>query len=221
MDEVRLGQEGDDLHPLNARSLSSTAPSRRRLSNVPRVINGTSVKWVETALPGAFEIRAEPVEDARGYFARVCCDREFEARGLNTRWVQCNLSFNRRAGTLRGMHYQAPPHQEVKLVRCIRGAVHDVIVDLREGSSTRGRWHAVELSAELANALYIPAGFAHGFYSLVDDSELYYQMGDYYQPAAARGFRWDDAAVGIEWPSTPSVISDKDRRLPSLGGSGE
>lgn len=165
----------------------------------------------ETALPGAFEIGLERHEDARGFFARTFCEQEFAARSLLTRYPQCNLSRNRMRGTLRGMHLQVAPHAEVKIVRCVSGAIFDVAVDLRPGSATFRQWIGVELTAEKGNALYIPAGCAHGFITLQADSDVFYQMGAPFEPASSRGFRWDDPAFRIEWPLAPTVISDRDR----------
>lgn len=173
------------------------------------------MRFTETELPGAFVIELERREDERGFFARAWCEQEFAENGLDTRISQSNLSYNQRAGTLRGMHYQAPPHAEVKLVRCTRGAVYDVIVDLRPASSTYMRWIGVELSAENGRALYVPEGFAHGYQTLADDTETYYQVSAPYAPTAERGVRWDDPAFGIDWPPADDrVISTKDRAWP-------
>lgn len=161
-------------------------------------------------LDGAFLIHLEAIADDRGFFARSYCDGEFEEHGLNTTWVQCNISYNRRRGTLRGMHYQAAPHEEVKLVRCTAGRIHDVIADIRPDSPTFGRYQAFELSAENRHMLYIPAGFAHGFLTLEPGTEVFYHMGAYYAPESARGFRYNDPAFGIAWPAEPHVISEKD-----------
>lgn len=174
------------------------------------------MEFRETALPGAYVIELEPNPDERGFFARSFCEREFADHGLATRFVQSNVSFNRRALTLRGMHYPLAPHAEVKLVRCTAGALHDVIVDLRPDSPTRLRWLGVELSAANRRALYIPAGFAHGFLTLRDGTEVLYDMGAAYAPAFARGFRWNDPKVGIRWPAEPQVISERDRDYPDL-----
>lgn len=168
----------------------------------------------ELELPGAYVLEPEFHQDERGFFARAFCRREFEDRGLEPAVSQCSLSFNRRRGTLRGMHYQAPPGEEAKLVRCVRGAIHDVIVDLRQDSPTFGRHVAVELSADNRFALYVPGGFAHGFQTLADDTELYYQMSEAYDPELARGFRHDDPELGIAWPLPVTVISERDRELP-------
>jgi dTDP-4-dehydrorhamnose 3,5-epimerase len=174
------------------------------------------VRFTETSLPGAFLIALDRHDDERGSFARTFCEREFEAHGLPTRFPQCNLSHNRVRGTLRGMHYQAAPHREAKLVRCTTGAIHDVIVDLREASPTRLRWAGFDLSAEDGTALYIPPGFAHGFLTLEDATDVFYQMGEFYVPDAARGFRWNDPAFSIEWPFPPVTMSDKDGAYPDF-----
>lgn len=177
------------------------------------------MRFTETSLAGAFVVEPEPIEDERGWFARTFCTREFRERGLEPRLEQCNVSWNRRRGTLRGMHLQIAPHEEVKLVRCTAGAVHDVIVDLRLGSPTYRRWLGVELSARNRRMLYIPAGLAHGFVTLEDETELSYQMSAAYQPAAARGVRFDDPALGIAWPVPIEIVSDKDRSYPDLTAS--
>ena len=167
--------------------------------------------FTETTLKGAYVIEAERKEDERGFFARTCCQEEFRARGLSPRVAQCSVSFNENKGTLRGMHYQVAPHQETKLVSCVRGAIYDVIIDLRPDSPTYCHWFAVDLSAENYKMLYIPEGFAHGFQTLEDTSEVFYQMSESYYPQAARGVRWDDPAFGIEWALECKVISAKDR----------
>jgi dTDP-4-dehydrorhamnose 3,5-epimerase len=176
------------------------------------------MRFQKTPLPGAWTIELDLLGDERGWFARTFDADEFIARGMNPAVVQCNASFNAREGTLRGMHYQADPDGESKLVRCVRGAVFDVAVDLRPGSPTFCRWHAVELSAENQLAYYIPAGFAHGFQTLCDGSELLYQMGHAYVPDAARGVRWDDPTFAIEWPEPNGerAISEKDRGYPDF-----
>lgn len=176
------------------------------------------MRFVETPLPGVWTIELEEIGDERGWFARTFDAEEFRARGLNPEVVQCNASFNHRAGTLRGLHYQAEPHGESKLVRCVRGAIFDVAVDLRSDSSTYRGWHGVELSAENRLAFYIPAGLAHGFQTLTDDAEVLYQMGDPYVPAAARGVRFDDPAFGVEWPAPTGerVISERDLGYPDF-----
>ena len=170
----------------------------------------------ETELRGAFLVRLEPHEDERGFFARSWCRKEFEANGLCGRLVQCSISFNRKEGTLRGMHFQVPPHEEAKLVRCTMGAIHDVILDLRKSSPTFGRYVGVTLTPENRLALYVPEGFAHGFLALKDDTEVFYQMSEFFEPGAARGIRWNDPAFGIRWPGEVRVISERDRNYPDF-----
>jgi dTDP-4-dehydrorhamnose 3,5-epimerase len=155
-------------------------------------------------------------EDERGFFARTFCQREFEIHGLNARIAQCNISFNKRKGILRGMHFQAAPFSEAKLVRCTSGCIYDVIIDLRPSSPTFKQYVAVELSAENRKMVYIPEGFAHGFQTLEDDTEVFYQMSQFYSPEHARGVRWDDAAFGIEWPPAERTIVEKDRNYPDF-----
>jgi dTDP-4-dehydrorhamnose 3,5-epimerase len=168
--------------------------------------------FTETPLPGAFILDAEPIADERGYFARVWCRREFEAHRLVPPLAQSSISFNTRRGTLRGLHFQAAPHGEVKLVRCISGAVFDVIVDLRSGSPTCANHYSIILSAENKRSLYIPQGFAHGFQTLEDNTEVMYHMSEFYHADFARGVRWDDPAFGIEWPSVETrTINARDR----------
>jgi len=170
-----------------------------------------------TPLSGACLVRLEPIEDERGFFARAVDAEAFQAQGMASRFPQCSLSFNRRKGTLRGLHYQAPPDMEAKLVRCVRGAVFDVIVDLRAGSPTFGRWWGTELSADNRLAVYVPEGFAHGFQTLVDASELYYQISVAYVAEASRGLAWDDPALAIAWPDRAGAIaSERDRAHPRL-----
>jgi dTDP-4-dehydrorhamnose 3,5-epimerase len=176
------------------------------------------MRFIETPLPGAWVIELEKLADERGWFARTFDTEEFMAHGLDLTVAQCNASFNARRGTLRGMHYQADPHGESKLVRCVRGAIFDVAVDVRPDSATCRRWHGVELSAENALAFYIPAWLAHGFQTLTDDCEVLYQMGHAYVPEAARGVRWDDPAFAIEWPAIDGerIIAEKDRAYPDF-----
>ncbi len=169
------------------------------------------MKFLPTPLAGAYVIELERLEDERGFFARSFCQEEFRKHGLRPAIAQCNVSWNRKRGTLRGLHFQAAPHEEAKVVRCTRGAVWDVIVDLREGSPTRLRWHAQELSAENRLAFYVPEGFAHGFQTLTDDTEVLYQMSEYYHPALARGLRWDDPKIRIRWPLPEPMLSERDR----------
>ncbi len=168
------------------------------------------MRFVETTLAGAYVVEVEPQEDERGLFARTFCANEMRSAGLDPRCVQCNVSFNARGGTLRGMHWQAAPHGEIKLVRCTSGRIFDVIVDIRRSSDSFLQWFGVELSADKRNALYVPRGFAHGFQTLVDASEVFYQMSEYYQPGLSRGARYDDPEIGIEWPADVSVISERD-----------
>jgi dTDP-4-dehydrorhamnose 3,5-epimerase len=173
--------------------------------------------FIETQLKGAYIIDPERIEDERGFFARTWDRHEFEARGLNSSLVQCNISYNARRGTLRGMHYQIAPHAETKLVRCTNGAIYDVIIDLRLGSPTLRQWLAVELSAHNRRMLYIPEGCAHGFQTLADHSEVFYQMAEFYAPDYARGVRWNDPAFGIVWPEAPQVIAARDQAYPDFG----
>lgn len=165
----------------------------------------------ETNLNGAYIIEPERLEDERGFFARTWCQREFQEHGLNPRLVQCNISFNHKRGTLRGMHYQLAPYEEAKLVRCTKGAIYDVIIDLRPDSQTFKDYLAVVLSAEDRKMLYIPERFAHGFITLEDNTEIFYQMSEFYSAERARGFRWNDSAFGIQLPLEVVVISDRDR----------
>lgn len=175
------------------------------------------MKFTPTSLAGAVLIDIAPVEDARGLFARTVCEEEFAAQGLASRFVQQSVSWNPHAGTLRGLHFQIAPDQEVKLVRVTRGAVFDVIVDLRPASATFGQAFSTELSAANRRQLYIPAGMAHGFQSLVADTEVLYQMTTPFRPASARGLRWDDPALAIAWPDCAArLISDNDRAWPTL-----
>lgn len=169
------------------------------------------MKFLPTPLGGAHVVELEPQEDERGYFARSFCREEFAQRGLKSEFAQCSVSLNHRRGTLRGMHYQIKPHQEAKLVRCTRGRMQDVIVDLRTGSPSFKQWLAVELSAANSRMLYVPEGFAHGFLTLADDTEVFYQISGVHHPESARGFRWNDPAFGIDWPGQVQVISDRDR----------
>ncbi|MGL4243042.1 MAG: dTDP-4-dehydrorhamnose 3,5-epimerase [Beijerinckiaceae bacterium] len=171
-----------------------------------------------TPLAGLFVVDITPIEDPRGFFARTYDADAFRAAGLPADWPQHSISFNRRRGTLRGMHYQADPKPEPKLVRCTRGSVFDVAVDIRPTSPTHRRWFGLELTAERRNALYIPAGFAHGFVTLEDDSELLYQIGERYDAPLARGLRWNDTAFAIDWPIPPEVMSERDAAWPDYAG---
>lgn len=170
----------------------------------------------ETKLKGAFIIETEKREDERGFFARTFCQEEFEAHGLNPRVVQCNISFNRRKGTMRGMHYQVAPYEEAKLVRCTIGAIYDVIIDLRPNFPTFKQWMAMELTAENRKMIYVPEGLAHGFQTLMDNTEVLYQMSEFYHPESARGVCWDDPAFGIEWPFAERIVSARDRNYPNF-----
>lgn len=177
------------------------------------------MRYTETALPGAFTVDIEPHRDERGFFARSFDAREAEEHGLRGTVAQANLSHNVRAGTLRGMHYQVAPAPEAKLVRCLRGAIYDVAVDLRPGSPTLHRWVGVELTAENGRALYVPELCAHGFLTLADDTLVHYQVSEFYAPATERGLRHDDPAIGVDWPREATTISDKDRVWPLLGAA--
>jgi dTDP-4-dehydrorhamnose 3,5-epimerase len=174
------------------------------------------VKFIETELESAFILEVEPHEDERGFFARSFCRDEFQARGLNADIAQCSISFNQRRGTLRGVHYQAAPFAEAKLVRCTAGAIYDLIVDLRPGSATYKQWLAVELTAANRRMLYVPEHFAHGFQSLADETEVFYQISETYHPEASRGIRWNDPSFGFRWPLGELVISERDRNFPDF-----
>ena len=171
------------------------------------IFNGTKLK-------DAHIIEIEKLEDTRGFFARSWCRNEFDEHGLVSTVVQANISWNRKRGTLRGMHYQVAPYEEVKLVRCSRGSIYDVIIDLRKASPTYKQWLGVELKANDYKLLYVPGGFAHGFQTLEDDTEVVYQVSQFYTPGAEAGLRWNDPAFNIEWPLVVQVISDKDRNWP-------
>jgi len=171
----------------------------------------------ETKLKGAYIIEVEPLEDDRGFFARMFCRKEFEKHGLNFLVAQCNISQNRKKGTLRGMHYQVAPHAEAKLVTCLAGSIYDVIIDLRADSATYRQWLAVELSGNGRHSmLYVPEGFAHGFQTLEDDSEVFYQMSEFYSPPSGRGVRWDDPAFAVRWPEGPRILSERDKTYPDF-----
>jgi len=170
----------------------------------------------ELEIPGVFIVDIEPFADERGTFARTFCTDEFAAHGLETVIAQCNLSTNPAHHTLRGMHLQLPPHEEAKLVRCVRGSLFDVVVDLRRGSPSLGEWVGVELHADQSTSLSVPRGMAHGFLTLEDNTEVFYQMSEFYAPEYAKGFRWNDPTFGIEWPSDVQVISERDRSYPNF-----
>jgi dTDP-4-dehydrorhamnose 3,5-epimerase len=170
----------------------------------------------ETKIPGVFEICLEPRTDERGFFARSWCQQEFEQHGLTPRTVQCNVSFNAKKGTLRGMHYQEAPFAEAKIVRCTQGTIYDVIVDLRPASTAFKKWIGVELTSARRNMVYIPEGCAHGFLTLEDNTELFYQMSEFYHPELSRGVRWNDPAFQIAWPSSVKQISERDASYPDF-----
>ena len=175
------------------------------------------MKFTETKLSGAYVIDLERIEDDRGFFARAWSESELSERGLESHIVQCNTSSNKRASTIRGFHLQKRPHQEVKMIRCVRGALHDVIIDLRQGSPTFMEWIGVDLTDEDRRMLYVPRGFAHGYQTLVDDTEAFYMVTDPYTPGAEVGIRWDDPAFKIEWPmGEPASVSEKDRAWPDF-----
>lgn len=174
--------------------------------------------FTETKLTGAFVIELERLVDMRGFFAMNWSEREFGARGLVPRFVESNISCSNKRGTLRGMHYQAQPHGQVKLVRCTMGSIFDVIIDLRPGSPTFKQWVSVELTAENRRMLYVPLDFAHGFQTLEDNTEVTYQMSSPYHPESSRGVRWDDPAFGIPWPEAERVIIARDREYPDFAG---
>ena len=174
------------------------------------------MKWTALPLSGAYLLEIQPVSDDRGFFARTWCSDEARELGLSVDFVQCSLSYNARKGTLRGMHYQAQPHAETKLVRCTAGAIYDVLLDLRRDSPTFCKWLAIELSAESRKAVYIPTGFGHGFQSLSDHSEVFYQISEPYHADSARGVCWNDKAFGVEWPLETVILSERDRSFPEF-----
>ena len=166
----------------------------------------------ETKLKDAYIIELEPIEDNRGFFARSFCQEEFRLHGISMNIVQCNISYSKKSGTLRGMHYQAAPFEEAKLVRCKKGAIYDVIIDVRPSSNTYKKWVSVELTDENRKMIYIPKGFAHGFLTLMDNTEVFYQMSEFFMPEYARGIRWNDPAFGINWAADVTAISEKDQK---------
>jgi dTDP-4-dehydrorhamnose 3,5-epimerase len=172
--------------------------------------------FTETKLKGVFTVDIERLEDERGFFGRTWCRREFEVHGLDPGLVQCSISFNLKAGTLRGMHYQAPPFEEDKLIRCTRGGVYDVIVDIRPDSPTFGQHESFLLTSENRRMLFVPKSFAHGFMTLEDETEVFYQMSEFYYPEHSRGFRWNDPRFNIDWPREINVISARDRNYPDF-----
>jgi dTDP-4-dehydrorhamnose 3,5-epimerase len=176
------------------------------------------VKFIPTTIQGVWLVEPQRADDQRGFFARTWCQREFESRGLRSSFVQCSISFNIKMGTLRGMHYQIAPHSEAKLVRCTRGALYDVVLDLRTESPTFRQWIAAELTADNHRMMYVPEGCAHGFQTLTGRTEVFYQISEFYHPQCAAGVRWDDPAFMITWPFPPTVLSTKDREYPPFEG---
>lgn len=174
------------------------------------------MRFIPLELKAAYVIEFEPINDHRGFFARTFCQKEFQEKGLVSNFVQCNIAWNKAKGTLRGMHWQAAPHCEVKLVRCDRGAIYDVIIDLRPELATYCKWVAVELTSDNKKMLYVPEGFAHGYQTLEPDTEVSYLVSSFYTPEAQRGVRWNDPAFGISWPISEPVLSEKDRSHPDF-----
>lgn len=174
------------------------------------------MKFSPTQLAGLWLIELERREDERGFLARTYCEQEFAAHGLNTRWPQCNLTLTRQRGMLRGMHFQAAPKPEIKLIRCTAGAIFDVLVDVRPGSPTFGQWAGFELTAQNQRTLYVPGGLAHGFQCQTDNCEVFYQMSEFYHADLARGLRWNDPQVGVNWPIANPTLSERDLKLPPL-----
>jgi len=174
------------------------------------------MKFLHTALSGVWLMELELREDERGFLARTYCESEFAQHGLNTRWPQCNLTLTKKRATIRGMHYQAEPKPEIKLIRCSAGAIYDVLVDVRRDSPTFGRWEGFELTSQNRRMLYVPGAIAHGFQCLTDNCEVFYHMSESYHPDLARGARWNDPQVRIKWPLTEGVLSERDRNLPLL-----
>jgi dTDP-4-dehydrorhamnose 3,5-epimerase len=175
------------------------------------------MKFLPTSLPGVFVVELELHEDDRGFLARTYCEKEFHDHGLNTHWPQCNLTLTNKRGMLRGLHYQADPKPEIKLIRCAVGAIFDVLADVRPASPTFGRWEAFELTGANHRTLYVPGGIAHGFQCLTDHCEVFYQMSELYYPDLARGVRWNDPQLGIRWPIANPQLSARDQQLPLLG----
>jgi len=200
-------------------------PVDRRLERASELPNGSewrtetvraSMIFREISLPGAYVLEQERINDQRGFFARVWCQREFQQRGLKSELLQSNVGFSHRKGTLRGLHFQKPPHAEVKIVRCTRGAIFDVIVDLRPESTSYKCWFGVELSGENGRMIYVPEGFAQGYMTLMDETEMNYHTNQFFNAEAAFGIRFDDPAFGIQWPLAVTVISDQDRDWPLI-----
>lgn len=178
------------------------------------------MRFIPADLSGVVLVEMECREDDRGFFARTFCRNEFNRQGLDANVVQCNLSSNRKRGIIRGMHFQATPHEETKLVRCVRGAIYDVVIDLRPDSPTLLQWRGFELTAQNRHALYVPIGFAHGFQVIEDNTEVFYQMSEFYNAAASRGIRWNDPSFQIRWPINEIVISERDRSYPDFALTG-
>ena len=176
------------------------------------------MKFIETGFSGAWLIEPDFISDERGFFARTYCKNEFLDKGLNPNLVQCNISYNKVRGTLRGMHYQKAPHAEAKLVRCTQGGIYDVIVDLRSDSKTFVQWFGVELTAKNRKALYVPEGFAHGFLTLMEESEVLYQMSEFFHAECAAGIRWNDTKLAIDWPEDVTILSDRDALYQDFDG---
>jgi dTDP-4-dehydrorhamnose 3,5-epimerase len=174
------------------------------------------MKFSRTSLSGLWLIELDLREDERGFLARTFCENEFSQHGLNTHWPQCNLTLTKKRGTIRGMHFQAEPRPEIKLIRCAAGKIFDVLVDVRRESPTFGKWEGFELSGENRRQLYVPGGFAHGFQCLADNCEVFYQMSEFYVAELARGLRWNDPTAAIRWPITDTFVSERDRNLPKL-----
>jgi len=174
------------------------------------------MEFAETDIKGCFVVRPKRIADARGHFARAFCRDEFAQHGLNPDMLQLNTGFSHKAGTVRGLHYQKAPHDEAKFARCTRGAIFDVVVDLRDGSPTRGHWFGIELSADEGTMVYVPEGCAHGYQALVDGAEMYYMTSARYAPTSASGVRFDDPAFGITWPAPVTIVSDQDRNWPDF-----
>lgn len=174
------------------------------------------MKFFPTTLAGLWLLELELREDERGFLARTFCENEFREHSLNTLWPQCNLTLTKKRGTIRGMHFQADPKPEIKLIRCAAGTIFDVLVDVRRNSPTFGKWQGFELSSGNRRQLYVPGGFAHGFQCLTDNCEVFYQMSEFYVPELARGLRWNDLSVGIRWPVSEPFVSERDRNLPEL-----
>jgi dTDP-4-dehydrorhamnose 3,5-epimerase len=174
------------------------------------------MKFLKTKLEGSYVIETEPICDGRGFFARTFCEKEFSDNGIYFNIAQCNTSHNKKKSTLRGMHYQAVPHQEAKLVACIKGSICDVIIDLRSDSPTYCQWFSVELTLDNKKMLYVPKGFAHGYQTLEDDTIVSYFVSEFYQPGSEKGVRWNDSAFSIDWPLEPQIISSKDSNYPDF-----